>query len=65
MKLQDAHKLALLSGAVLGIILAVVIIIAVIMTGNTFGQRCAKVYTEDTQAWNECIARLSKGGAVS
>lgn len=32
----------------------------VFATGSTFGQRCAKLYTEESTAWQLCVDHLSK-----
>lgn len=34
---------------------------AVFLTGGTFGQRCAKLWAQDTPAWNDCVERFATG----
>lgn len=53
---------ALLAGLMAGAILAVVITIAVVAAGGTFGQRCAKVYSG--AAYERCMIRLQAGGPL-
>ncbi len=40
------------------------LLVFVFSTGQTFGQRCAKEYNEDTTEWCDCVERLSQGGEV-
>lgn len=48
----------------IGLLIGAVIILLVFVTGQTFGQRCAKVYDKDTTEWCDCVERLSQGGEV-
>jgi len=34
------------------------------LTGQTFGQRCAKAYPDDPAQQEWCVIRLNKGGTV-
>jgi hypothetical protein len=38
-----------------------VLIIIVFLTGNTFGQRCAKLWPENSSAWNDCVEQFAHG----
>ncbi len=38
-----------------------VLIVSVFLTGNTFGQRCAKLWPENSPAWENCVARFASG----
>lgn len=46
------------------LLLAIVLYGWILLTGQTFGQRCAKVYAKKSSDWCECVERLSKGGNV-
>jgi hypothetical protein len=37
------------------------LIVAVFLTGNTFGQRCAKIWPESSSAWSNCVERFAHG----
>jgi hypothetical protein len=49
------------TGFILGAIAAVILIIGVVATGSTFGQRCAKVAPKDSPEWHQCIKDLTAG----
>lgn len=49
------------TGFILGAVTAVVLIIGVVATGSTFGQRCAKVFPKDSPEWHQCIKDLAAG----
>lgn len=55
---QIRIAVAIAIAAILG---SAILIIAVIASGQTFGQRCAKVYPEESREWVECIYNLKKG----
>lgn len=38
-----------------------VLILVVFLTGNTFGQRCAKLWPEKSPAWSNCVERFAHG----
>lgn len=40
------------------------LLLAIVASGQTFGQRCAAVYDRGTTAHERCVARLSDGGPV-
>lgn len=44
-----------------GVILGVSLIAGTIMTGNTFGQRCAKQHPNNSEAQHSCVERLARG----
>lgn len=44
-----------------GLLLSFLLFALVAATGNTFGQRCAKVFDRNTPEWEACLDRLSKG----
>ena len=46
------------------LLLFICLLILVFATEQTFGQRCAKEYNEDTTEWCDCVERLSQGGEV-
>jgi len=56
------HKLfaqAVICGAVGGVVMAVCIVVLVLSTGATFGQRCeAKGFAKWSDEWDQCIDRL-------
>lgn len=43
-----------------GALLAVVLIISVFASGQTFGQRCAIWYAADSPEWSDCIIRMGR-----
>jgi|SaaInl59LU_5_DNA_1037362.scaffolds.fasta_scaffold22739_5 hypothetical protein len=47
------------NGLLMGLILFAIILIVVFATGQTFGQRCSKVYESHTTEWCECVERLA------
>lgn len=49
--------MAMLAG-VIGGLLTIALMFA---TGQTFGQRCAKVYPENTPEWIDCVQRFAAG----
>lgn len=53
---------AAILGASVGFVLAIAMILWVAATGQTFGQRCAKVYESGSSEWRQCIDRLRRGG---
>lgn len=38
-----------------------VLLVAVFLTGSTFGQRCAKLWPVDSPAWESCVERFAAG----
>ncbi len=58
----DAAMLA--SGAISGLVLAVLIIAAAFAAGATFGQRCARMYPQNPVAQEQCVAALAHGGCA-
>jgi hypothetical protein len=48
------------SAIVAGIVAAVFFLVAIVATGNTFGQRCKAMY-KDKHAVQLCVTRLSQG----
>lgn len=42
-----------------GLALGGVLILVVFLTGNTFGQRCAKLWPENSPAWENCVERFA------
>lgn len=48
-------------GAAGGVVGGVLLIVAVIATGNTFGQRCAEKAKWGTPQWHQCVQDLSEG----
>jgi hypothetical protein len=43
-----------------------ILLLAIIFgTGQTFGQRCSKVYKKDTQEWCDCVDSLSNGKEIN
>lgn len=51
------------SAIAIGLILGVVLIAAIIASGQTFGQRCAKAFPDDPVRAELCVYNLSKGNA--
>lgn len=49
------------SGFILGAIGAAGLIIAMFVTGSTFGQRCAKLTQKGSPEWQQCVQDLSQG----
>lgn len=49
------------TGFILGAVTAVVLIIGVVTTGSTFGQRCVKIFPKDSPEWHQCIKDLAAG----
>lgn len=47
-----------------GLILSMALAVAVVATGNTFGQRCATVFEPGTAEFTNCVERLNQGGDV-
>lgn len=43
---------------------AIILIVMVTVTGQTFGQRCSAHYLPESKAWNQCVDRLRRGGVV-
>ena len=60
---EDVEK-AIKIGAIGGVLAFIILLAAVIATGNTFGQRCAKVYPVKSPEWEACIERIRKGGEI-
>ena len=44
-----------------GLIIGVLVIALVIITGQTFGQRCAEKYEVDSPEWCDCVDSLATG----
>lgn len=43
----------------IGLALAALLIILVVFTGQTFGQRCAVEHERGSSAWKECVLELA------
>lgn len=56
----SAFHRAVLAGFAMGALLCA----TVVLTGNTFGQRCATAFPEGSADWKSCVDRLSNGGRV-
>ena len=50
------------SAMIAGVLVAVALIIFVFATGQTFGQRCAKLYADGPNQ-DACVSRLAHGEA--
>ena len=48
---------------ILSVAIFCILLSFVFYTGSTFGQRCAKMYTEEKEI-AVCVKRLSKGGEL-
>lgn len=44
-----------------GFALGGLVIIGAFMTGSTFGQRCAKIWPDGSEAWRDCVERFATG----
>lgn len=62
--MQEQFAKELLTGSIAGAVLAVVLIISVVATGNTFGQLCANEYSKGSLEWRKCVSDMSKGKGV-
>lgn len=51
----------MIRAAVTGLLLGVALIIAVIATGNTFGQRCSRMLPHDPAGATLCVDHLAHG----
>lgn len=58
-RISDAVK----SGVMWGAAIALLLIFLIVVTGQTFGSRCAEVYHTQVE-FDDCVARLSHGGSV-
>lgn len=47
--------------AIYSLLFFIALFLFVLLTGQTFGQRCAKHYEVKSYAYNQCIIRLSRG----
>lgn len=48
---------------VAGLVTGLLLIATVVATGNTFGQRCERVYSTSTDV-QQCVRRLKEGGPL-
>jgi len=50
--------------SILAFLLIVLAIAVPVLTGSTFGQRCAKAYPDDPARQERCIERAAQGGYI-
>jgi len=50
--------------SILGLMLILLMISFPMLTGSTFGQRCAKAYPDDLAQQERCVRRAADGGYV-
>lgn len=58
---EEQNTRAIKEGFIAGSLLAVALFLAVIATGQTFGQRCAKMHEKGTEQYQECVSELANG----
>lgn len=58
---QEQNVRAIKEGLILGAVLAVVLFLGVVVAGQTFGQRCAKIHEKGTEPYRECVSELANG----
>ncbi len=56
---------AVAGGLAWGVVATIALILFVISTGQTFGQRCSKEYSKESPGWEACVSRLAKGGPLN
>ena len=53
------RKAELIKVVITGLIIGILFILIMLVTGQTFGQRCAKLYKENSVEWHDCVDSLS------
>lgn len=54
-------RLALTQGAAAGVVGALVLIVAVVAGGQTFGQLCKKKFSKNEVEYSQCVKEMATG----
>lgn len=52
---------AVFKGSIAGVVIGVILIIAIVASGQTFGAKCAEQHPSGGEAWKLCVHDMAKG----